>query len=262
MGDDGRLYVSEDVVPVYKSLLRDADLILPNQFEAESVPSKTHIPSVQATANLPLTTTRLLSEIKITSLRTLQDAIAKLHKTHRIPHIIVTSIQLPDSPTTMSIIGSTARSDFTPRAFKIDVPAIDCFFSGTGDMFAALAIVRLREAASAANLCRVKSWISPDEIEAAELPLAKAAEKVLGSMHAVLEKTKEARDRELEGLGGPLGVAEMERDSEKRGWLRRTKAAEVRVVRCLGDLREPRVTWRAVALGVVERDGKETDESE
>ena len=35
MGDDGRLYVSEEVVPVYKNLLRDADLILPNQFEAE-----------------------------------------------------------------------------------------------------------------------------------------------------------------------------------------------------------------------------------
>jgi len=37
MGDDGRLYVSEDVVPAYKGLLKDADLILPNQFEAESV---------------------------------------------------------------------------------------------------------------------------------------------------------------------------------------------------------------------------------
>ncbi len=37
MGDQGKLYVNEDVVPVYKNLLRDADLILPNQFEAESV---------------------------------------------------------------------------------------------------------------------------------------------------------------------------------------------------------------------------------
>ena len=35
MGDQGELYVSEDVVPVYKNLLREADLILPNQFEAE-----------------------------------------------------------------------------------------------------------------------------------------------------------------------------------------------------------------------------------
>ena len=37
MGDNGKLYVAEDVVPAYKGLIRDADLILPNQFEAEYV---------------------------------------------------------------------------------------------------------------------------------------------------------------------------------------------------------------------------------
>lgn len=40
MGDEGKIYVSEEVVPAYKSLLRDADLILPNQFEAEYVPAR------------------------------------------------------------------------------------------------------------------------------------------------------------------------------------------------------------------------------
>lgn len=35
MGDQGRLYVNEDVVPAYKKIIRHADLILPNQFEAE-----------------------------------------------------------------------------------------------------------------------------------------------------------------------------------------------------------------------------------
>lgn len=37
MGDNGKIYVAEDVVPAYKSLLSYADLILPNQFEAEYV---------------------------------------------------------------------------------------------------------------------------------------------------------------------------------------------------------------------------------
>lgn len=37
MGDNGRLYVAEDVVPAYRSLIPFADLILPNQFEAEYV---------------------------------------------------------------------------------------------------------------------------------------------------------------------------------------------------------------------------------
>ena len=35
MGDNGKLYVAEDVVPAYRSLIPHADLILPNQFEAE-----------------------------------------------------------------------------------------------------------------------------------------------------------------------------------------------------------------------------------
>lgn len=37
MGDNGTLYVAQDVVPVYRSLIGHADLVLPNQFEAEYV---------------------------------------------------------------------------------------------------------------------------------------------------------------------------------------------------------------------------------
>lgn len=190
----------------------------------------------------------MLSEIKITSLSSLAEAVSKLHKTHRIPHIIVTSTHLPDDPSTMSIIGSTSRSDFSSRLFKIDVPAIDCFFSGTGDMFAALAVVRLREAVTDAKLNNTKSWVSPDDVKAVDLPLAKAAKKVLGSMHTILSKTKTARDKELEGMGGPQGAMEREKDSEKRLGLRRAKAAEVKVVRCLGDLREPSLDWKVEAV--------------
>ena len=160
----------------------------------------------------------------------------------------------------MSVIGSTARTDVSPRIFKIDIPTIDCFFSGTGDMFAALTVVRLRQAITEAKLSGTKSWISPDEVEAVDLPLANAVEKVLGSMHAVLIKTKEVRDKEIEGPRRPLGVMEKEKDSEKRSWLRRTKAAELRVVRCLSDLRDPQLTWKAEALnhhgkGEVNRSG-------
>lgn len=115
-------------------------------------------------------------------------------------------------------------------------------------MFAALTVVRLREAVTEANLSGTKSWVSPNDVKATDLPLAKSAEKVIGSMHAILVKTKEARDQELEAMGGPLGVLEKEKDSEKRLGLRRTKAAEVRVVRCLEDLRSPRTDWKAEAM--------------
>ena len=115
-------------------------------------------------------------------------------------------------------------------------------------MFAALTVVRFREAVTEANLSGTKSWISADDVEATDLPLAKAAEKVLGSMHAILVKTKKARDQELERIGGPLGVMEKEKDSENIFGLRCTKAAEVRVARCLEDLRSPCTDWKAEAL--------------
>ncbi|MCJ1486146.1 putative pyridoxal kinase [Schaereria dolodes] len=227
MGDNGQLYINEDVIPAYKNLLHDADLILPNQFEVE-----------------------LLSDVKITSLTTIFEAVTKLHKQYQLPHIVITSIHFAESPTTLSVVGSTRRSDGTSRLFKIDIPSIDCYFSGTGDMFAALTVARLRQAVSRANLNRIRSWISPDNVEAVDLPLATAVEKVLASMHAILQKTKTARDEALEGMRGPLGTLEKERDSEKRMHLRKTKAAEVRLVRNLSDLREPDVIYRAEALNV------------
>ena len=166
----------------------------------------------------------------------------------------------------MSVVGSTARVDLSPRIFRIDAPVIDCFFSGTGDMFAALTVVRLREAVAEADLIGTKSWISSDDVKATNLPLAKATEKVIGSMHAILVKTEEAKDRELEGMGGPLGIMEKEKDSDKRLGLRRTRAAEVRVVRCLEDLRLPCINWKAEPLteeenvqGTVDQRSEEID---
>ncbi|KAL8842683.1 MAG: hypothetical protein Q9170_000458 [Blastenia crenularia] len=223
MGDEGRIYVNEDVRPAYKTLLRDADLIVPNQFEVE-----------------------LLSDVKISSMSTLIDGISKLHKAYRIPHIVVTSVCFNPTAPKIAVVGSSSQMDGSPRLFIIEVPAIDCFFSGTGDMFAALMVVRLREAVSESSLSGTKSWRSPDDIDAQDLPLARATRKVLGSMHAILKKTKVARDLELEKMSSPRGA--MEKDSEKRLHLRKTKAAEVRLVRNLSDLVHPEVNFQAQAL--------------
>jgi len=117
---------------------------------------------------------------------------------------------------------------------------------------AALTVVRLREAVSSTKisdteeLSSVASWISPDDVDALDLPLAKAAEKVLASMHTILDKTKEARDRALaDQIGGAPGI---EGSSEKLMYLQQTKAAEVRLVRNLDDLRHPVVRYKAEAL--------------
>ncbi|CAO2656587.1 Nn.00g053900.m01.CDS01 [Neocucurbitaria sp. VM-36] len=289
MGDNGKLYIPEDEVPEYKALLREADLILPNQFEAE-----------------------LLSDTPITDLKSLAAAIQVLHKTYQVPHVIITSLRLtrdnqtvpsrapsrpvskpasgtqtpsevPDLnaatshpstwPTSQSseqpqaqqpeasqiniddienltIIGSTATSDYKPRLFRIDTPALPLFFSGTGDMFAALTIPRLIEAVHAAStpdldLHSRPSWRSPDNVPAEELPLAKACQKVLASMQAILTKTTETchekmavYDKRAEKEGCGQGD-EADEQTKKRRHLALMNASEVKVVRYVKELLDP-----------------------
>lgn len=210
---------------------------------------------------------RVLTDSKIDSLSTLAKAITTLHSTSRVPHVIVTSVSDITDNTTLSVVGSSVRSDGTPRLFRVSIPKIDCFFSGTGDMFAALTVVRLREAAAEAGLLKNKSWMSGDEVEAEELPLARAVEKVLASMGAILSKTKERVDKEMEEMesrefgvvdrdtrGGidQQGVEEksMGEEDEKRRHLVKTKASEIRLVRNVKDLREPVIKWKAERLDV------------
>ncbi|CAP69428.1 uncharacterized protein PODANS_1_10920, partial [Podospora anserina S mat+] len=171
MGDNGNLYVGGDVVPVYR-------------------------------------------EVKITDMLSLGKAIEVLHSRYGVPHIVITSLSLPDdtdpdtpgNKKTLSVVGSSMTSTKQPRAFKISFPAIDCYFSGTGDMFAALMVVRMREAVCDAStstepgLDTRRSWLSEDGVGALELPLARAAERVLGSMHEVLAKTAEGLEGRLEQM--------------------------------------------------------------
>lgn len=229
MGDNGRIYVAEDSVPAYKDLLKDADLILPNQFEAE-----------------------LLSGVKIRDLASMADAISKLHQDHGVPHVLITSIRFPPtgastpvrgfedltSTAKLSVIGSTATSDLKPRLFRITVPALPVFFSGTGDMFAACLVARLRQAAKQANLLDRHSWRSADDVAGPDLPLATATEKVLASMHAILRDTAAHYTIAAEKIEDAMkSVSEVDRESQKH--LRLTRAAEVRVVRNARLLRDP-----------------------
>lgn len=240
MGDQGRLYVSEDIVPAYKALVREADLILPNQFEAE-----------------------LLSGVSINSLSGVANAVRTLHKVHGTSHIVVTSVRVGGDGGavgeggSLTVVGSSKKKDESARLFKIEVPKLDCYFSGTGDMFAALMVARLREACGQADLLNRPSWRSDDDIEAVDLPLAKATEKVLSSMQMVLEKSWQVRDEEMKqfgkGPGASVGGVEGEGETvgeEKRRFLAETKAAEVRVVRNVRDLIAPEARYKAQVLEV------------
>ncbi|CAK4030801.1 pyridoxal kinase [Lecanosticta acicola] len=248
MGDNGRIYVAEDTVPAYKRLLRDADLILPNQFEAE-----------------------LLSERKISDWGSLREAVEQLHRGFGLPHVLITSIRLPATGAStpvgkeegrgkkdgakLSIIGSTATSEGRPRLFRITVPALPVFFSGTGDMLAALLVARLRQAASAAGVLSKASWQSPDEVAGPDLPLAKATEKVLASMHAVLKDTAAHYQSVAKAVSEEQELNEG-REKEMKQHLILTRAAEVRVVRNTKALRDPpdldEFQAQAVEVGLAE----------
>lgn len=182
-------------------------------------------------------------------------AIEVIHTKYGVPHIVLTSVSLDNddnsnghdgtsSPNrkTLSVVGSTmTASTRKPRAFKIRFPAIDAYFSGTGDMFAALMVVRMRQAVTAAGaLGQTGSWLSPDDVDALDLPLARAAERVLASMHEVLAATCESMKAEVKRAEADIGG-----DDEKRMHLARSKAAELRLVRHLGSLREPTVEFKA-----------------
>lgn len=184
-------------------------------------------------------------------------AIEVIHTKYGVPHIVLTSVSLDNNHNdedhhdsassspgrTLSVVGSTmTASTRKPRAFKIRFPAIDAYFSGTGDMFAALMVVRMRQAVTAAagNLGQTGSWLSPDDVDALDLPLARAAERVLASMHEVLAATCESMKAEVKRAEADIGGGD-----EKRMHLARSKAAELRLVRHLGSLREPVVEFKA-----------------
>ncbi|KAK3054348.1 putative pyridoxal kinase [Extremus antarcticus] len=240
MGDNGRVYVAEETVPAYRNLLRDADLILPNQFEAE-----------------------LLSGVTITGMETLVQAITKLHQEHGVPHVLITSVRFPSSSPSeeeaeLAVLGSSSTTSGTPRLFRIAIPSLPVYFSGTGDMFAAILVARLRQACLAADVLSKPSWRSDDSVAGPELPLAKAAEKVLASMQAVLKDTAahyEDAKAKLDQEGGlNEGVGEEARkEREEQRHLRLTRAAEVRVVTNARMLIEPpdlgRFRAQAVEVG-------------
>ncbi|GAO14380.1 hypothetical protein UVI_02055060 [Ustilaginoidea virens] len=224
MGDNGKIYVEEDVVPAYKGLIQFADLILPNQFEAE-----------------------LLSDLKIVGMASLKAAIQALHEKYRVPHVVITSVNFSPSgqpPSHLSVVGSSMTSAGNSRLFQITFPSIDCYFCGTGDMFGALITARMREAVGRVpGLVDRASWLSDDSVAPTELPLARATEKVLASMHEVLTKTRDDMQAVMDRTRASL--AEEDRASGKGEQQIKSKASELRLVQNLPSLQDPRVQFRA-----------------
>lgn len=118
MGDNGKLYVSEDLVDTYRDLVVPAaDFLIPNQFEAE-----------------------LLTGMSIHSE---EDAAAVCERLHEkgVRVVVITSLYYTQDDH-ITLMGSRRASNGTDIAerFFIRVPSLSYYFTGTGDLFGALLV--------------------------------------------------------------------------------------------------------------------------
>ncbi|DAZ97006.1 TPA: hypothetical protein N0F65_011921 [Lagenidium giganteum] len=132
MGDQGKLYVPQELVDVYRTrVLPIADVLTPNQFECE-----------------------LLTGLKLRTISDASDACKQLHA--QGPKVIVISSFEEEAssavdgsaPRELVVIGSKQiGKDDTGAAiceqYTLRVPWIDSYYTGTGDLFAALLLAWL-----------------------------------------------------------------------------------------------------------------------
>jgi len=113
MGDNGKMYVPEDLLPIYKeTIVPLADIITPNQFEVE-----------------------LLTETKITTLDDAWNAVDLLHQ-KGCKTVVLSSTELGNEEYLLAIASSKAGDSNV--AVKINIPKLPASFTGTGDLFTAL----------------------------------------------------------------------------------------------------------------------------
>lgn len=114
MGDNGVLYVPEDLLPVYQEhIIPHADIITPNQYETE-----------------------LLTGIKVTDIESAKQAIKCLHKMGA-KTVIISSSELGSNKKVLICFASSSTNG-KAELIQVDIPTIQAEFTGTGDLFAAL----------------------------------------------------------------------------------------------------------------------------
>lgn len=112
MGDNGKMYVRSELLPIYKELVVIADIITPNQFEVE-----------------------LLTDRKISTIEDAWDAISILHE-KGCKTVVISSTQFGNDEYLVAMASS--HTEGGRRTLTINIPKLQESFTGTGDLFAAL----------------------------------------------------------------------------------------------------------------------------
>jgi len=115
MGDDGKLYVTRDLLPIYQnSILPLADIVTPNQFEAE-----------------------LLTGMQITDMNSAFEAMDFFHS-KGVKTVVISSTNFGGDDSLLGLGSQKCSTSSTPRRLQVRIPRLDAHFTGTGDLFAAL----------------------------------------------------------------------------------------------------------------------------
>ncbi|CEQ40708.1 SPOSA6832_02350, partial [Sporobolomyces salmonicolor] len=231
MGDDGRIYVSESVIPLYKSLLPKATCATPNYFEAE-----------------------LLTDVRILDAVSLQLALRTFHERYRIPNIVISAVSLPlselvklgfadvtaSSPTGRMLVcsGSTIISapgrPLETTSFGIAFPELSEHYEGVGDVFSSLVLGRFPSLDPSSPTAYLDHHISP---------LAHTVELAIASLQGVLTKTRAHALQLAKGRHDWIVPREGESAEER---VRRLRTVELRLVQSQKELLDPEVLYKAV----------------
>ncbi|KAK7902036.1 hypothetical protein WMY93_018805 [Mugilogobius chulae] len=121
LGDHGSMYVPQNLYPVYKNkVVPVADIITPNQFEAELLTGKT--------------------------ISSQKDAVEVMDLLHAMgpDTVVITSSDLPPRLGDRFLVSLGSQRHVHPdgsrttERVRIEVPKVDAVFVGTGDLFAAM----------------------------------------------------------------------------------------------------------------------------
>ncbi|XP_047207932.1 pyridoxal (pyridoxine, vitamin B6) kinase b isoform X1 [Girardinichthys multiradiatus] len=151
LGDHGSMYVPQNLYPVYKNkVVPVADIITPNQFEAELLTGK--------------------------NISSQKDAVEVMDLLHAMgpDTVVITSSDLPPRLGDRFLVSLGSQRHVRPdgsrttQRVRIEVPKVDAVFVGTGDLFAAMLL----------------AWTHhyPNDLKT-------ACEKTFSVMHHVIQRT-------------------------------------------------------------------------
>ncbi|SNX84391.1 related to pyridoxal kinase [Melanopsichium pennsylvanicum] len=241
MGDMGRgMYVAPEVLPIYQEMLQYSTIITPNQFEAQA-----------------------LTGIQVVDLTSLKQLIFTLHKRHKVPHVIITSVELPDSDLhkigahrnlpdgqlAMLQVGSSCEIALDASGQRkepnveladlqiwfIQFPEVQGYFSGVGDMFAALTLGRFNPDSNQDGTVHTNASKDNKPLT----PIAKASEMAIASLQGILSNTCKV----IDALERDFPIQTKADEAQQKVDTMRRR--ELRVVQSKNEIESPTIVYRA-----------------